>query len=116
MKYLALIYKTQNADPAPGTPEFSAFMAGYFSANERYKADGVFVAGEGLKPTSTATTVTVRNGKTESRDGPFAETKEQLAGFYLFDCANLDDAIKYAALIPTAKTGSIEVRPVMEYS
>ena len=65
-------------------------------------------------PTSTATTVRVRNGKTETMDGPFAETKEQLGGFYMFECANLDDAIKYAAMIPSAEHGSVEVRPVME--
>lgn len=71
--------------------------------------------GEGLKPTSTAATIRVRNGKAETMDGPFAETKEQLDGFYLLDCANLDDAIKCAAMIPTAQYGCVEIRPVMEY-
>ena len=115
MKYLALIYAAPNAGPTHGTPEFGAFMAGYGTATEQYKKDNVMLAGEGLQATSTATTVRVRNGRTETMDGPFAETKEVLGGFYLFYCANLDDAINYAAMIPSAKFGSIEVRPVMEY-
>jgi hypothetical protein len=115
MKYLALIYSASNAGPKPGTPEFVEFMAGYTAATQRYKDDGVLLAGEGLKPTSTATTVRVRNGKAETMDGPFAETKEQLGGFYMLDCANLDDAIKYAALIPSAEFGCVEIRPVMDY-
>ncbi len=115
MKYLALIYAAPNSGPQPGSPEFGDFMGGYMTATERYKGDKVFVAGEGLQPTSTATTVRVRDGKTETMDGPFAETKEQLGGFYLLDCDNLDDAIKYAALIPSAQFGCVEVRPVTEY-
>ncbi len=115
MKYLALIYAAPNAGPAHGTPEFGEFMGGYMAATQRYKADNVLIAGEGLKATSTATTVRVRNGKTETMDGPFAETKETLGGFYLLDCANLDEAIKYAAMIPSAKFGCVEIRPVMEY-
>lgn len=79
------------------------------------QTDNVFLLGEGLKPTSTAATIRVRNGKAETMDGPFAETKEQLGGFYLLDCANLDDAIKCAAMIPTAQYGCVEIRPVMEY-
>lgn len=116
MKYLALIYSAPGSGPQYGTPEFGAFMGGYNIATETYKKDGAWIAGEGLQGTSTATTVRVRNGKTETMDGPFAETKETLAGFYLLDCANLDDAIKYAAMIPSAQFGSIEVRPVMVYS
>ena len=115
MKYLALIYAAANTGPQYGTPEFAEFMGGYNTATQRYKTDGVLLAGEGLKPTSTATTVRVRDGKAETMDGPFAETKETLGGFYLFDCANLDDAIKYAAMIPSAKFGCVELRPVMDY-
>ncbi len=70
--------------------------------------------GERLRPTTDATTVRVRNGETLSTDGPFAETKEQLAGFYLVDCKDLDEAIEVAAKIPGARTGSIEVRPIWE--
>jgi hypothetical protein len=115
MKYLALIYAAANAGPKPGTPEFGSFLGGYGMATERFKADGILLAGEGLKPTSMATTVKLRDGKIETMDGPFAETKEQLGGFYLLECANLDDAIKYAAMIPTAGFGSIELRPIMDY-
>jgi hypothetical protein len=97
-----------------GTPEFGPYMDGYRKATETYQRDGVMLAGEALQDTATATTVRVRNGKTETMDGPFAETKEQLGGFYMFDCANLDEAIKYAAMIPTAEHGSVEVRPIMD--
>jgi hypothetical protein len=114
MKYLALIYTPAGASPQYGSPEFVSFMAAYQAANAVYARDGVMSAGEALQPTSTATTVRVRGGKTETMDGPFAETKEQLGGFYLFDCANLDDAIRYAAMIPSAAYGAVEIRPVME--
>lgn len=116
MKYLALIYSTDAANPQFGSPEFGAMMSAYQAASAVYVRDGVMSAGEGLQPSTTATTVRVRNGKTETMDGPFAETKEQLGGFYLFDCANLDEAIKYAAMIPHAAWGTVEVRPVMQYS
>jgi len=76
----------------------------------------VMQTGEPLLPVATATTVRVRDGKTLTTDGPFAETKEQLGGFYILDCKDLDQAIAYAAKIPDAKRGSIEVRPVMEMS
>jgi hypothetical protein len=114
MKFIALIYTAPGVSPDYGTPEFGPFIEAYRLAGETYQRDGVMLAGEALQPTSTATTVRVRNGKTETMDGPFAETKEQLGGFYMFDCANLDEAIKYAAMIPSAEHGSVEVRPVME--
>jgi hypothetical protein len=75
----------------------------------------LILGGEGLEPTSSATTVRVRDGERVLSDGPFAETKEQLGGFYLLDCASLDEAIDWAAKIPGASTGSVEVRPVMNY-
>jgi len=114
MKYMALIYSTPNSGPAYGTPEFEPYMAGYFAANAKYTEDGVMVTGEALEAADTATTVRVRDGKVETMDGPFAETKEILGGFYLLDCDNLDDAIKYATLIPTVEHGCVEIRPVME--
>lgn len=114
MKYMALIYSAPGSSPAYGTPEFGAFMAAYQAANERFAKDGVLVAGEALEATSTATTLRVRGGKTETLDGPFAETKDQLGGFYIFDCASLDDALRYAAMIPTANYGAVEVRPIMD--
>ncbi len=116
MQYIALIYQSEADAAAYGTPEFGKIMEEYMAANAVYKEDGVMVAGEPLQGTDTATTVRVRGGKTETMDGPFAETKEQLGGFYIFECENLDAAIKYAAMIPTAKHGSIEVRPIMNLS
>lgn len=113
MKYLALIYSASGSTPTPGSDEWGPYMGGYQSASKTFQDDGVFVAGEALEATDTATCVRIRNGETEITDGPFAETKEQLGGFYMFDCANLDEAIKYAKLIPTAKYGTVEVRPVM---
>jgi hypothetical protein len=113
MKYMALIYTAAEANPAYGTPEFTASLAAYKNANTTYMKDGVMRGGEALQSTTTATTVRVRHGKTETLDGPFAETKEQLGGFYILDCANLDEAIKYAAMIPGAAIGSVELRPIM---
>jgi hypothetical protein len=115
MKYMALIYTDPSRMTPPGSPDFGKMMDGYKNANETYHRDGVYVSGEALQPASTATTVRVRDGKTETMDGPFAETKEQLAGFYVLDCANLDDAIRYAALIPGAHNGAVEVRPIMVF-
>jgi hypothetical protein len=79
----------------------------------RIKKSGHHLAGEPLQPTSTATTVRVKNGKTVTTDGPFAETREQLGGFYMVEAKDLDEAIAMAAQIPAARTGSIEVRPIM---
>jgi hypothetical protein len=73
------------------------------------------VAGDALKSVATATSVRVRKGKTETMDGPFAETKEQLGGFYILDCDNLDEAISYATQIPDARFGTVEVRPIMVF-
>ena len=115
MQYLALIYSAPAADPKYGSPEFGAMMAGYTAFTAELKAKGGFIAGEGLKPVETATSVRVRNGKTETMDGPFAETKEHLAGFYMIEAPDLDTATKIAAMIPTAAWGTIELRPVAVY-
>ena len=114
MKYMALIYSSPGSGPEYGKPEFAPFMAAYKAATAVYVRDGVMRGGDALQSTSMATTVRVRDGKVQTMDGPFAETKEQLGGYYIFECANLDDAIKYAAMIPSAATGSVEVRPIME--
>lgn len=114
MKYMALIYPATNAAAAYGTPEFGQMMAAYQAANERFVADGVLVSGEALDSPSTATTLRVRGGRVETLDGPFAETKDQLGGFYVFDCATLDDALRYAAMIPAAANGAVEVRPIVD--
>jgi len=115
MKYMALIYAAENAGPQYGTDEFDQMISEYHLITQKYEEDGVLVSGDALQDVNTATTLSVRDGKTETIDGPFAETKEQLGGYYLFDCENLDQALKYAAMIPSAKYGRIEVRPVMSY-
>ena len=81
MQYLCLIYADENVEPAPGTPEFEALIGEYMAFTEKVNQAGVFVAGEALQPVAMATTVTNENGKTETMDGPFAETKEQLGGY-----------------------------------
>lgn len=115
MKYLLMIYTNEQQD-AQRTPEESeANMGDYYAFTNAVREAGVMVAGEALHPTTAATTVRVRQGQTTSTDGPFAETKEQLGGYYLLDCQNLDEAIKWAAKIPGAKDGSIEIRPIWEF-
>ncbi|MEO8241031.1 MAG: YciI family protein [bacterium] len=115
MQYLALIYAAPANAPQYGTPAFATMMAGYTAFTAELKAKGAYVSGDGLKPVDTATSVRVRGGKTETMDGPFAETKEHLAGYYLIEVPDLDAAIKAAAMIPTAAYGTIELRPVMVY-
>ena len=115
MQYLALIYSAPANEPKYGSPEFKAMMDGYSAFTAELKARGAFVAGDGLKPVETATSVRVRGGKTETMDGPFAETKEHLGGYYLIEVPDLDAAIKCAAMIPTAGYGTVELRPVMVY-
>ncbi len=113
MKYIALIYSNEATDPKPGSEEFGRLIGEYQAATQRFMDDEVMVAGDPLESVETATTLRSRNGELNMTDGPFAETKEQLGGYYIFECDNLDDAIKYAAMIPSVKYGSIEVRPVM---
>ena len=115
MKYMALIYSAENAGPQYGTEEFKQMIADYQSVTEQFGKDGVLDSGDGLQDVNTAKTVSVRDDKVETIDGPFAETKEQLGGYYLFECDNMETALKYAAMIPTAKYGRVEVRPLMEY-
>lgn len=113
MQYMFLLYGSENAEPTPGTNEFDAMMKGFEDFTATVVKDGKMVAGEALQPISTSTTVAVRNGKADITDGPFAETKEQLGGYYLLDCTDLDDAKKYAAMIPSAEWGRVEIRPVV---
>ena len=115
MRYIALIYANEADRPQPGTPASEKMMKDYFDYSDAVVKAGVFKAGDALLPTPTATTVRARDGKTLTTDGPFAETKEQLGGFYVLDCKDLDEAISWAAKIPDARTGSIEVRPLMEF-
>ena len=113
MQYMCLIYTDENSGPQPGTDEFGPYMQAYGEFTARVQNDGVFVAGDALQPVATATSVTTAGGKVQTMDGPFAETKEQLGGYYLLDCKDLDEALKYAAMIPSAAHGTIEVRPIM---
>jgi hypothetical protein len=110
MKYLLLIYS--NPDVQMSEAEIQAEMNAYWGFEDEVRKSGVHIAGEALHPVTSATTVKVRDGKTLTTDGPFAETREHLGGFYLIDAKDLDEAISWAAKIPTAGYGSIEVRPV----
>ena len=116
MKYMLLIYGNQKEAPQMSEADQQADMQAWFTFGTEAEAAGVMVSNDGLYPVTDATTVRVRGGKTLTTDGPFAETHEQLGGYYLLDCKDLDEAIKWAAKIPGAKYGSIEVRPVMTYS
>ena len=113
MKYMLLLYGEAGVGPAPGTPAFGEMLAEFGSATPSMAAAGVLVDSGPLQPPETATTVRVRDGESLLSDGPFAEVKEQLGGYYLLECANLDAALRWAATIPSAKYGSIEVRPLM---
>ena len=115
MRYLCLIYTNEAQYATMTEAEQQADMAAYFSFSDAVNKAGIDRGGDALMLTNMATTVRVRGGKTVTTDGPFAETKEQLGGFYILDCANLDEAIEWAAKIPGAAVGSIEVRPVMEF-
>lgn len=111
MQYMALIYSN---DEAAAQYE-GDMMADYGQFTQEAVAAGVFKAGDALMPVSDASSVRVRGGDTAVTDGPFAETKETLGGYYLLECADLDEALKWAAKIPSAKVGTIEVRPVMVF-
>ena len=112
MKYLCLIYDEEKTYASMSKAESDAFMGEYFAFTEDIKKSGHYVGGEALKPVQTATTVRIRNGKMSTTDGPFAETKEQLGGYYLIEARDLNDALQIAAKIPSAKIGSVEVRPI----
>ena len=115
MQYMALIYASPDSGPAYGSPEFKAFMDGYYAFTAMLKDKGAFIAGDALKSTDTATSLRLRGGKVETMDGPFAETKEHLGGYYLMEVPDLDTARKYAAMIPSAAFGTVELRPVMTH-
>jgi hypothetical protein len=116
MRYLCLIYDDETKMNAARATNGDALMKEYGAFTEGIKKNGKYVAGEALHPVSSATTIRVRNGKTSTTDGPFAETKEQLGGFYLIDATDLNEALQIAAKIPSARSGSIEVRPVVDFS
>jgi hypothetical protein len=115
MQYLLLIYRNEAELGKMGPADRKQMMADFGVFTQSIVQSGHFKAGDGLQPTTTATTVRVRDGKILTTDGPFAETREQLGGYYLVEAKDLDTALGIAARIPGAKSGSIEVRPVMIY-
>jgi hypothetical protein len=115
MKYALTIYNNEKEWDALSEEQRGAITKGYFDLIEEMQAKGVMLGGEALDETATATTVRVRDGERQVTDGPFAETKEQLGGFFLLECKDLDEAIDWAEKIPGAQRGSIEVRPVVVY-
>lgn len=116
MQYLLLIYDEEKTWESMSEAERQATFAEYGTFTREVRESGHFKAGEALQPVSTATSVRVRDGKVLSTDGPFAETREQLGGFYLIEAKNLDEAVAIAARIPSARFGTIEVRPLMLYT
>jgi hypothetical protein len=116
MKYLCLIYDDESKRGTMPKEQLDAMHAEYGVFTEAIKKSGQYIAAEGLQPTQTATTVRVRQGKISTTDGPFAETKEQLGGFYLINAKDLNEAIQAASRIPAARTGSIEVRPIWVFN
>ena len=115
MQYMLLIYGDEKSWHSMPPAELTKVMQAYESYSKELAASGALRSGSELAPIASATTVRVRNGKVLTTDGPFAETKEQLGGYYLIDVANLDEAIKWAAKVPSALNGSIEIRPQTEH-
>jgi hypothetical protein len=112
MKYLCLIYQDESAVQTLPKSEFEKIHSEYNAFHDELKKSGRLLGNNGLQPTETATTVRVRDGKVTTTDGPFAETKEQLGGYFLIEARDLNEAIQVAAKIPSARFGSVEVRPV----
>ncbi len=115
MKYAFAIYGDESQRENASPEDMQAVTQAYNALSQEMQDQGVLLAGEGLYPTQTATTVRVRDDERSVSDGPFAETKEQLGGFFVLDCRDLNEAIDWAAKIPGAQTGSIEIRPVMVF-
>jgi hypothetical protein len=116
MQYLCLIYDEEKKMAGMAKSDVDAFMGEYGAFTQSVKTSGHYIGGNPLQPVHTATTIRVRNGKMSTTDGPFAETKEQLGGYYLIEAKDLNEAIQIGSRIPSAKTGSIEVRPIMVYA
>ena len=116
MKYLCLIYDEEKKLQGMSKAEGDAMMSEYFAFTEGVRKSGQYIGGNALQPVHTATTVRVRNGQMSTTDGPFAETKEQLGGYYLIEAKDLNEAIQVAAKIPSVRIGCVEVRPIQEFS
>ena len=115
MKYLCLIYDEEKNRGAMSKSDADTMMSEYGAFTEGIKKSGHYLGGNALQPVQTATTVRTRNGKMSTTDGPFAETREQLGGYYLINARDLNEAIQVASKIPSVRQGSIEVRPIMEF-
>ena len=115
MKYLCLIYENEKAWETMPKEESDQVMGEYMKFTDDIGKSGHLIGGEALQPTQSATTVRVRNGKVSATDGPYVETKEQLGGYYLIEAKDLNDAIQVAGRIPGARTGGVEVRPIMSF-
>lgn len=115
MQYMLLLYRSQELVDSMSASARSQLMEGFDAFDRTLEARGALRSSEALQPVSAAKTVRVRHGKTVSTDGPFAETKEQLGGYYVVDVKDLDEAIELAARIPIAEIGSIEIRPIMVF-
>jgi hypothetical protein len=118
MKYTLLVATDPAKTPAPGSPEDSQLFQAFFAFNQEIVDKGVYLGGEPLQDVSTATTIRVVDGQVSATDGPFAETKEQIGGVYLLECADLDEALGWAAKVPTATFGygAVEIRPCIDYT
>jgi hypothetical protein len=116
MKYVCLIYDEEKKIEGMSQKESEGFMKDYFAFTESIRQSGNYVAGEALQGIGSATSLRHRNGKLSTTDGPFMETNEQLGGFYLIEARDLNEALQIAARIPSVKTGTIEVRPVIDFS
>ena len=116
MKYLCLIYDDEKRWDRMSKEEMTASYGKYYTFTEGIRSSGEYVNGNPLKPTSTATTVRMRNGSVSTTDGPYAETKEQLGGYYLVEAKDIDEAVAIAGRIPVGENGAVEVRPIMPMS
>lgn len=115
MKYLCLLYSERRIIDALPQREREALVDEYFALSDELRDSGHYIAAEALQPVQTATTVRSRNGKLSTTDGPFAETKEQLGGFYLLEARDLNEAVRLASKIPAVRWGCVEVRPIMQF-
>jgi hypothetical protein len=115
MRYLCLIYENERQWETMPKEEADAIFGEYFAFTDGIRQSGHYIGGEALQPTQTATTVRVRGGKVSTTDGPFAETKEQLGGYYLINARDLNEAIQVATKIPGSRLGCVEIRPIVEF-
>jgi len=115
MRYMLLIYNEERQMSPPRPSERPTMLAAYAAFGEAAQRAGVLQSGDALQPTLSATSVRVRDGQRLTTDGPFAETKEQLGGFYILDCQNAEEALAWAARVPGAANGAVEVRPIMQF-